>query len=158
MMQRQIKFRGKAKPGYNYSKNGDGWIYGSLIDLCDGDCGIVQQSDITYTCSGIHDYCHVPVVPETVGQYTGFMGFKSDERQNDICELYEGDIVEAWSSGSKGVFAIKWRPTSHPGWILYPAWQNGVIYSIAPLLQKDGSYYDDLIKIGNIYDNPELMK
>lgn len=98
-----------------------------------------------------------------VMQFVGFKGYigeytRSHKHRNEV-ELYEGDIVEAMSEGSKGTFVIKFREGHHPGWILYPAYQANKMWSIHPsdLGREKGDFYDDLKRIGNIHDNPELL-
>ena len=41
--------------------------------------------------------------------------------------------------------------------MLYPAFQGGKMWSIAFGIHN-GVYYDDLKRIGNIHENPELLK
>lgn len=99
-----------------------------------------------------------------------FIGVK-DKNDNQI---FEGDIVEAWSAGSKGVFEIKWRQGGAPMWLLYPNFQhrehwhihateygNGkILIDVSGKItgkNKVGFYDDGLEVIGNIYENPELL-
>lgn len=93
-------------------------------------------------------------------QYIGVKGYVGDykDRRNNEVELYEGDIVEAMSEGSKGTFIIHFRNEASPCFILYPAWQHGKTWSIhgSDIGRDKGDYYDDLKRIGNIYENPEL--
>lgn len=100
-------------------------------------------------------------------QYTGL-------KDKNGVEIYEGDIVEAWSSGSKVIFMIKWRQEGSPCWLLYPNFQNRDHWSISATKYKKGKqfitveckvtepdkegFYDDgLSVIGNIHENPELL-
>lgn len=89
-------------------------------------------------------------------------------------EIFEDDIVTAWSEGVKGTFKIKWRQEGSPCWILYPAWQGGKMWHIAATEHKKGKqfisvigeisttekvgFYDDGLEIiGNVYENPEII-
>ncbi len=54
---RKILFRGKTESGE--------WVFGSLADFGGGDCGIISGFSSS-------DYSFFNVIPETVGQYTGF--------------------------------------------------------------------------------------
>lgn len=105
-----------------------------------------------------------------VSPWLQFAGFK-DMRGFPV---YEGDIVTAWSAGSKANFQVKWRQNGSPCFILFPAWQNREFWHIAVTEAKKGdkfigvdgatseatedSCYDDGLEvIGNIYENPELI-
>lgn len=104
-MKREIKFRGKRV-------GGEGWLYGDLNHI-DGKVYIFDRSDNAPTNSP--DWFEVSA--ETVGQYIGVKG-KEDR------DLYEDDIVSAWSQGFNGKFVIKMRLSGSSTWLLYPAWQN----------------------------------
>ena len=45
-------------------------------------------------------------------------------------EIYEGDIVEAWSQGSKARGVIEQRIDGR--WIMYPCWQNSEMWYLMP--------------------------
>ncbi len=84
-------------------------------------------------------------------QFTGLR----DKNRRDI---YEGDIVTAWSQGYCGKFDVRWRQEGSPCWILYPAWQNREMWHLHGSKHGDGLYYDDVEVIGNIFENPELLE
>lgn len=130
---RKIIFRGKPKSGYNY---GNGWLYGSLIQIDENNYGIVELSDISYDENGYIDYSHTPVISETVGQFTGL----TDKNGK---EIYEGDIVKEERVRQDWERIIK----------------TEVIFEIdfndfASYSQKEA---EKLEIIGNIYDNPSLL-
>ncbi|WP_272075864.1 YopX family protein [Streptococcus dysgalactiae] len=67
-------------------------------------------------------------------------------------EVFEGDIVIAWSQGVKGIFEIKRRIDGL--WLLYPAWKDGQFWYLSPT--EDGR--ETIEVIGNIYENPKLLE
>ena len=125
---REILFRGKNKV--------DGeWSIGSLThDTKYGNCFIE-------VC--VHQGICEEVIPETVGQYTGL----TDKNGRKI---FEGDILLSHLDDS--------YPEEET--ILEVVWHNSGWYG------KDGKYFDDFDNgfekyfevIGNIHDNPELLK
>lgn len=86
-----------------------------------------------------------------ITQYTGIKD-KNDKK------IFKGDIVKAWSTGSCGTFEVRWRQGGTPCFILYPAFQHGEMWRLHGVKDKDGNYYDDVEVVGNIYENPELIK
>lgn len=98
----------------------------------------------------------------TMVEFIGVLGYEGeyDDRHKNEVELYEGDIVEAMSEGSKGTFVIRFRQEASPCYILFPAWQCCKGWKIhgSNIGRKDGKYFDELKRIGNIYQNPELIK
>lgn len=126
---REIKFRGKRVD------NGK-WIYGNLI---------IDEGKY-YICLGINEHIKrddyevymIEVIPETVGQYVGI----EDKTKT---EIFEGDILkDKWNT----IYVVKYRNT---GFYIYRNnGRNG--YS------KIASWNGDKEVIGNIHDNPEMLK
>jgi uncharacterized phage protein (TIGR01671 family) len=81
------------------------------------------------------------VIPETVGQFTGL-------HDKNGKEIYEGDIVQT-DDYSKGAFFGINQPVKHIV-IEYEELSTGMGFRI---LHKDSAQV-----IGNIYENPELIK
>lgn len=116
---RKILFRGKRK-------NGE-WVEGYLVKMF-GVLGIIPTDD---------DGLFNPVIPETVGQYTGL-----DDVNGKM--IFEGDVMK-FATGQIG--CIEWF---------------GNAFTLKHANKKYGnSYgyrYDTAEVIGNIHDNPELME
>ncbi len=78
-------------------------------------------------------------------QYTGL-------KDKNGKEIYEGDIVEAWSEGEKAIGKVKQRIDGL--WLMYPAWQSGKSWGLMPNKERKTT-----VKIiGNIYENKELLR
>lgn len=102
------------------------------------------------------DGCRNLIITESTGLY----GVKDGKET----ELYEGDIVVAWSEGVKATCVVKWRQGGSPMFILYPAWQFGKSFEwehwhihASTLDTKGGVYYDDLNIVGNQFENTNLL-
>lgn len=126
---RIIKFRGKK------SSNGD-WVYGSLVSSKDIDPAIYFQSGN----GSVKTMDWVYVQEETIGQFTSLY----DKNGN---EIYEGDILKVQGTDEKievrfvrGVFAFLW---------------NGDLDDEAPINAPTQEWAE---VIGNIHDNPTLLK
>ena len=77
--------------------------------------------------------------PETIGQYTGIVdkyGMK----------IFEGDIV--WSDYNNGKGKVEWDNDMAKFIITFSTFT----------IDFDNIYGDELDVIGNVYDNPELLK
>lgn len=127
-MKREIKFRGKRLT--------DGaWIYGDFfrnrgLSFIASDC-IAENPLATW-----RDY---NVDPDTVGQYTGFKDKSSKE-------IYEDDIVQYPNDNRTETSVVRYDCTE---------------FSPLFILALTSSLLDGKVEcniIGNIHDNPELIK
>lgn len=121
-MERIIKFRAQDEDKI--------WHFGNYDQ---------DNQEIFYThidADGCHR-AHIPIVPCTVGEFSGF-------KDIDGVEIYEGDIL-------KGADLI-----------VKVVWENG--HFLAYDLDEISDYLDFLLNtfrlkvIGNIHDNPELLE
>ena len=130
---REILFRGKAKAiagcPYNNGKPDGEWVFGYVFS----DLGAMKIRQYETDRPECNDY---EVDPETVGQYTGLTD------KNGI-KIFEGDIVDYISSDVIG----------NP--------KTGTII-VEDMTDYDTMIYlnhsEELQIIGNIHDNPELLK
>lgn len=149
---RTIKFRGKDR----YCGE---WWFGSLAYFPDSQTAHIIPCG---TCKNEYVTCDfVEVDPATVGQFTGL---KDAEGR----EIYEGDILK----GRTNKWRLEDRPEPHD-FIGYVRWEDqcdvGLEWTLASM---DSSGFSPLnwyvhcvaigystgIIIGNIHDNPELLK
>ena len=130
---RTIKFRGKA------SHNGE-WLYGDLINI-HGEHHILGEDDMREDGHHVTQDSDRPtwVEPDTIGQFTSLY----DKNRK---EIYEGDILKAGDIELlevrfvRGVFAFLW---------------NGNLDEEFPTSYPTHEWAE---VIGNIHDNPELLK
>lgn len=127
---REILFRGKRVD------NGE-WIYGvPITDKATGDAYIITSTAGAYLRSEINNMCATGfrAIPETVGQYTGL-------KDNNGTRVFEGDIVTCdYFCGVVNFYEGTWCVTEEDNYHDY-------LYDVI-----------DLKIIGNIHDNPELLK
>lgn len=136
---REILFRGKSNWSYGNTKEGD-WLYGMTISRhCYND-----EEITSYYIGGGNKTIHA----KTLGQYTGLTD-KNDKK------IFEGDILADNPDGSiTNVFEIFWDEEL-AGFML----DDGLnLYCTNEWLKRNESNQILLEVIGNIYDNPELLK
>lgn len=135
---REVKFRGKR-----FDNNHNDWIYGHLhvIDTCgEGYTGkaIQQQSGTLRPYSvRVHD--------ESVGQFIGL----KDKNGN---EVFEGDVVIAWSQGQKEICEVMWGQ-GRVGFFLYRS--PHIIWNLS-----GGGFectFEMIEVIGSKHDDPDLL-
>jgi hypothetical protein len=137
---REIKFRGLTIT--------DEWVYGDLVHDAYGSTCYYEKCPYRITGVCEHGHFSVPVKRGTVGQFTGLYDVNSKE-------IYEGDILVADGDdgrhGGKQYFQIMYGEgsgtvgfsphciTGDYSSVHYEVWDKGEV-------------------IGNIHENPELLK
>lgn len=137
---REVLFRGKTKTGI--------WIEGFLFQTeCDG----VKDWCISMTPLSANDYSEIlgdwgEIIPETVGQYTGLTD-KSGKK------IFEGDIVQI-KDFTHGCALNYEQPTSN--WVVH--WREDIARFCIDYMSYLPFDFTETEIIGNIHDNPELLK
>lgn len=129
---RDIKFRG-------YSQKYESWFYGYLVPNAKGNIQIKHILDNGNTAM-------TTVEISTIGQYTGLKDINGKE-------IYEGDILRMHyiKNGTEELIASVVYSEDYAQYVI-----NNDKYRLnnyEPLCD-----YEDLEVIGNIYDNPDLIK
>ena len=140
-MKREIKFRGKRI-------DKDVFVFGDMLTGMGYKKGkFYILPHLTYYPGDCNDLDGYEVIPETIGQFTGLLDKNGKE-------IYEGDIIRSYDSEN--------NPIIHS-----ISWDNKKVCYVATMLQHPligGPIYkgwiDEFEKevIGNVFDNPELLK
>lgn len=130
---REILFRGKRKD------NGE-WVQGFYFNELYSQTHFIRA----WYYGSYAELQTFEVIPETVGQYTGLQ----DKNGNKV---FEGDIL-VFCKGATYPYQIEWDGM---GWKLYRA--DGK--RIKEAFECNEIHYVNISEvIGNIHDNPELLK
>lgn len=153
-MKREIKFRGKRI-------DKDVFVFGDMLTGMGYKKGkFYILPHLTYypgDCNSLDGY---EVIPETVGQFTGLLDKNGKE-------IYEGDVIEIKEIGGygckrKGVVEYDVDDCAFVVRVLRPSWESIVRLSTRVQICADGNctleYINQYTVIGNIHDNPELLK
>jgi len=132
---RQIKFRGKMKVRGK-------WIYGDIAHVQGEPCIQTDVSDENKHTIGWN------VIPESIGQFTGL-------HDKNGKEIYEGDIICSYDSQN--------NPIMHEVYYLDKEARFATKLIGYEFMEASGvtqKWIDELDKVvvGNIFDNPELLK
>jgi hypothetical protein len=124
---REVKFRGKS-----IDEEKTGWFYGDYCSTPNPNI-LFEDLDGEIDCE--------PIVPETVGQYTGL-------QDKNGKEVYEGDIIQIKDHAFQGAMNIDGN---------YEVYYNDYMELCCGglILFRQLPY---LTVIGNIYENPELLE
>ena len=141
-MSREILFKAKRKNWRELSKD-EWWVEGSYhhqTDYYGESCDKHYIIDGTET--DMEGYGgHYEIDPETLCQYTGMVD-RNGKR------IWENDIVKHEISDTIGT--VRWYQGDYIGWCV----DDVVIYE----QQFTDEMWDECEVIGNIFDNPELLK
>jgi len=140
---REIKFRGKTNSG--------NWVYGSLVRTENIQSAIYWEVGK----GAIKELEWAYAKRETVGQFTGEVIGKQEIYEDDIIRITDNDDDEFNAVG-----VVKYIQSYYPAFDIYlksdhakTGWEN---YSDE--FNAFSMVNTTLEKIGNIHDNPELLK
>lgn len=156
-MKREILFRGKRVD------NGE-WVYGKGLQQCKDELGNeivaiftdIVKSEKYIKKEGRYTLYYVPVKAETLGQYTGL-------KDKDGNKIFEGDIIKT-PRGFIGevVFGRAEEECTHR---LFRRMVTDVFTTYGWVFKRADGFTiaidDEILQgelIGNVTDNPELMK
>lgn len=128
---REIRFRGKEHTG--------DWITG----------GYVQKNGVPHIVAhivdrGVDEWRAIPVIPATVGQYTGL-------RDKNGVEIYEGDVLQIKDQcGLWHTVSVRYEPP-----MFVADCGGGAWFSLLPTCHIEKQEYE---VVGNVHDAPELLK
>lgn len=140
---RTIKFRGKRLD------NGV-WLYGSLLVSHFKDDK--KERYFITQFSGNYTFEH-EVDPNTVGQFTGL-------KDRDGRDVYEGDIFKDSSGVLRTVFQVPGGLAFEENPVAFGYDHRAPVYPYSPLAESQNEAWISQCceVIGNIHDNPELLK
>lgn len=133
---REIKFRGQRVDDKQ-------WVCGYYTYEFERGYCYEAYDDVPSRCSYISNENgeYYKVIPETIGQYTGLKGKNGKE-------IYEWDIILFHGNNANHILKVEHRNS----WYLYIDIRTGYTS------QLYGSSEEAFEVIGNIHENPELLK
>ena len=133
---REILFRAKHEDSNN-------WVYGNLLQYKDGSCSIREKD------SSEHGFKRWIVEPETVGQFTGITD------KNGV-KIFEGDILKVGENLLAEITYVEENVQDY-GDEIHAAF-HAVIQKHNKTVPIDSYFLNNCKIIGNIHENPELLK
>ena len=151
-MTREIKFIGKVKHHDPMTNPKNGWVEGYYLqDLTQG-----EMRSYIFNCP-----CCWEVIPKTIGQFTGLLDKNGKE-------IYEGDIVHKKEIGGYGyeyIGVVRYYEKDCRFGIDLTATDNfskRALFTDGEVQENDGyctvTYTLEYEVLGNVFDNPELLK
>ena len=142
---RTIKFRGKCVPDSKYAGE---WVTGGLSQMSEGITP--HDEDLIVRFLGGNCTRSYHVIPETVGQFTGLF-------DKNGTEIYEGDIIE---SGKDIRHLVRFCPEQGRFDCTLTRYVGDQDFDRTERCELSQRWIDEFGKtvIGNIHDNPELLK
>ena len=141
-MNREILFRGKKSNGR--------WVYGSLV--VSGNISPAIYYNVSKGVADVLDWCYVK--PDTIGQYTGL-------KDKNRVKIFDGDIVR-FSYITDGIKPIEIeclaKVVFEDGSFMIKCVKGHVHNSMQRALFAMDYFNIKVEVVGNITDNPELMK
>lgn len=149
---REILFRGKR------IDNGE-WVYGVPVPVYINSY-YDNRIEMTEYQNYDDDYAYEQfskaeeVIPETVGQFTGILD-KNDNKifEGDIIKFINGRLLDVRFNGE----TLQWELTD----VGVPDWEVNHLHNTLPLSELEvETCYGEMTSeiVGNIHDNPELLK
>lgn len=142
-------YRGKRKD------NGE-WVVGYFVKTTDGGCFIT--SALTRTDDENLDSDIWEVIPETVGEFTGYNDIKG-------IKIFQDDIIKRSADTERPVFGVvkfgKYKDPNLDETALgfYVEFEHPVAGLIqVTIFEADDPLLEKVEIVGNIYDNPELLE
>ena len=136
---REILFRGKR------IDNGE-WVEGIFLQDKDLEQYYIEYFDYYSTIDGLQrDYCQYEIIYETIGQYTGLID-KNGKK------IFEGDIIDT----PDRLVEVVWLKGNAQFDLNFIRYAHDIrISNFRGIEMRDLCDYE---VIGNVHDNPELLK
>lgn len=141
---RENLFKGKVVAGYKHIAEGE-WVEGSLF-YTDDEYGTVCYIATSYLSSDKDEPMMViayEVDSETVCQYTGLTDEEGKRFERDIFQASDGDFIQR--------YIIVWNEDSLE-------WSAECVGNPEGTLPLSEFKVREIYVIGNIFDNPDLLK
>ena len=140
-MEREILYRGKSI----YDNE---WIEGYFV----GDNTIVKTEDMMYDLGYINDSRCYECYPESIGQFSGLC-------DNHGKKIFEGHIIkETWIFNDFSIPISHTGKASDIGVMEYNINSSYSEFRVKCKTIRDRGHDLEIEVVGNIYDNPDLLK